>query len=177
MPEETPLQPQRNKEVLEDNARKFVVESIDSEFLRKNNAKAYSLVVDWLETDEMQEKKVVLKRSEQGKTQYILVSKASHEGNRVTEKKKITEDEYTSLCALSIVHLEKKRYEFEIAQNGIQFALKYDEFSGGVPNMLEVDADNQEERGKFNPSSFVYLLNEVTGEMQYYGYRVAAAIK
>ena len=74
------------------------------------------------------------------------------------------------------LHLEKKRYEFEYAQNGITFSVKYDEFATGKFCMLEVDAPSDEERSSFSSGDFPSTLAEVTGDMKYYGYRVAEII-
>ena len=76
----------------------------------------------------------------------------------------------------SILHLEKTRYEFSHDQGGVSFNLKYDEFEGGKLNILEVDAATDEERDNFNLQEFPYSLNEVTGDVKYYGYRVAATL-
>lgn len=73
-------------------------------------------------------------------------------------------------------HLEKKRYEFTYDQNGIPFSVKYDEFGTGELCLLEVDAPTEEERNAFNPNDFPGELNEVTGDMRYYGYRITDMI-
>ena len=51
--------------------------------------------------------------------------------------------------------------------------MKFDAFSKGELYMLEVDAPSEEERNAFKPSDFPFKLTEVTGDMNYYGYRVA----
>ena len=45
--------------------------------------------------------------------------------------------------------LRKKRYEFSYTQNDTSFSLKYDEFAGDKPYMLEVDAASEEEKESF----------------------------
>lgn len=176
MSEKTPTNKPEKKEALEDNARKFVTEAIDSKFLKNHGASSFTLTVDWLETDEENEKKVAYKKFDNGDIQILLIAKATKNGNRTSEKEKITEEEYKDLVASSVLHLEKKRYEFGYTQNGIPFSLKYDEFAGGELCMLEVDASSEEERNSFNPKDFPSKLDEVTGDIQYYGYRVATII-
>jgi hypothetical protein len=51
--------------------------------------------------------------------------------------------------------------------------MKYDEFADDELRLLEVDAASEEERGAFSPSDFPSKLDEITGDMQYYGYRIA----
>lgn len=164
------------KEKLEDNARKFTAEALDSEFLDVHNVSSFTLIVDWLETGEDIEVKVAHKKFDNGEVQILLIAKTTKEGNRVSEKEKIDEGRYEELKASSVQHLEKKRYEFEYEQNGILFSVKYDEFADGKLNMLEVDAPSEEQRDSFNPADFPAKLEEVTGDMRYYGYRVAEVI-
>jgi len=42
--------------------------------------------------------------------------------------------------------------------------------------MLEVDASDERERNSFSPDDFPADLEEVTGDIRYYGYRVAEII-
>lgn len=42
--------------------------------------------------------------------------------------------------------------------------------------MLEVDAYTEEQRASFNPGNFPYSLSEVTGDINYYGYRVGGML-
>jgi hypothetical protein len=173
---EIPTNNPEKKETLEDNARKFVTETLSTEFLEEHNASSFTLTVDWLETDEDKEKKLAYKEFDSGDVQILLITKVTEDGNRTSEKEKITEEKYRELLALSKLHLEKKRYEFEYVQNGVPFSLKYDEFDDERLRILEVDASTEEERSAFNPDAFPSGLNEVTGDMRYYGYRVAEAI-
>ncbi len=176
MSEEIPQNKPEKKEILEDNARKFTLGKIDPNFLKLHKATFFQLIVDWLETGEDNEKKLAYKRFEDGSTQILLISKVTKDGSRTSEKKKISDDEYKSLLGSSILHLEKARYEFSHDQRGVNFNLKYDEFEGGKLNILEVDATTEEERRNFNSQEFPYSLNEVTGDVKYYGYRVAATL-
>ncbi len=161
---------------MEDNARKFIVDSLDPEFLKENNAISFVAVVDWLETNEENEKKLAYKKFENGDIQILLVSKITTNGNRVADRKKISEEEYEELLKSSVLRLEKKRYEFNIIQNNITFSLKYDEIEGGKLYMLEVDAANEKERSLFDPVDFPAKLSEVTGDMRYFGYRVVKMV-
>ncbi|HSW91356.1 MAG TPA: hypothetical protein VLG09_01780 [Candidatus Saccharimonadales bacterium] len=176
MSAEIPTNNPEKKETLADNARKFITEKLSTEFLEEHNASSFMLTVDWLETDEDNEKKLAYKKFEDGDIQILLIAKTTQDGNRTSEKQKITEEEYREHLAHSKLHLEKKRYELEYVQNGIPFSLKYDEFGDEKDRILEVDASTEEERTAFNPSDFPSGLNEVTGDMQYYGYRVAEVI-
>jgi hypothetical protein len=136
MPVEIPNNNPEKKEKLEDNARKFTTEALDSEFLEDNNASSFTLTVDWLETGEDTEVKVAHKKFNDGKVQILLIAKTTKNGNRISEKEKISEERYQQLKVSSILHLEKKRYEFEYEQNGTPFSVKYDEFADGKLNML-----------------------------------------
>lgn len=173
---ETQTDSSKNKETLDDNARKFIVEAIDSRFLEENSASSFNLIVDWLETSENNEKKVAYKKFDNGDVQILLIAKTTKNGHRTSEKEKISEEKYKEFLRSSILHLEKKRYEFDYMQNDVLFSVKYDEFSDGKLCILEVDASNEEERQSFNPAEFPARLKEVTGDMQYYGYRIAGTI-
>ncbi|MES2213292.1 MAG: hypothetical protein V4473_00450 [Patescibacteria group bacterium] len=157
---------------MDDNARKFIVEKIDQKFLIQNNSISFNLIIDWIETAEDKEKKVVFKTFETGETQIFFVSKIITNGNRISDKKKISEDEYKNLLDTSILHLEKKRHEFNFIQNSISFSLKYDEFASEKIRILEVDSENSEERNLFNPNTFPYRLTDVTGDKSYEGFRI-----
>jgi hypothetical protein len=169
----TLTQPEKRKEVLEDNARKFTAEMLEPALLEELGASGYILMTDWLETGEENEKKIVHKRFDNGDTQILLISKATKDGHRIAEKEKITEEQYRELLPLSILHLEKKRYEFGYTQNDINFFMKYDEFANTQLRILEVDASDENSRNAFSPKDFSDELSEVTGNRQYYGYRVA----
>lgn len=134
-------------------------------------------LTDWQETGEDDEKKIAYKRFGNDDTQILLISKVTKDGSRTSEKQQITEKEYEELAATSVLHLEKKRHEFTYTQNAIPFSIKYDEFANGEFCMLEVDAPTEEERNAFNPSDFLNKLTEVTGDMRYYGYRVAHTLQ
>lgn len=164
------------KTLLDDNARKFLVAPISSDFLVDNRASSFVLVIDWLEANEDNEKKVVYKQFDNGDTQILLISKVTLDGSRTSVKEPISEDEYEKLIALSVLHLEKRRYEFDYVQSGVTYSLKYDEFGDKKLCMLEVDGGDEDSRSAFRSSDFPASLDEVTGDMKYYGYRVADVI-
>lgn len=177
---EPPTQPtpeqEKSKEVLDDNARKFVAEVIDATFLEENGVTSYTMITDWLATGEDNETKVVYKKFDSGDVQILLISKVTKDGSRTSEKEKISEEKYKELLDSSIVHSEKRRHEFNYTQNDTVFSVKYDELVGSKLRMLEVDALSEEERDSFNPSDFPGKLSEVTGDMRYYGYRIAEIV-
>ncbi len=174
MSKEIPANKPEKKEVLEDNARKFIVDAIDPELLKE--ASSFTLTTDWLETGEDNETKVARKQFDNGDIQILLISKITKDGSRASEKQKITEEEYTELTTSSILHLEKKRHEFTCAQSDALFSAKYDEFADEKLRILEVDASSEEARSSFNPNDFPGDLTEVTGDIRYYGYRIAAIL-
>lgn len=173
---EIPTNTPEKKEILDDNARKFTLDALDDAYLNEHNASSFVLTIDWLETEEATEKKVAYKQFSTGDVQIVLIAKATEDGNRTTTKERISEEEYTALVAASVLHLEKKRYEFEHTQNGTVFSMKYDEFTGSNLRILEVDADDEATRNAFDPQNFPSSLHEVTGDVKYYGYRVATVL-
>lgn len=172
MTEKSPTNTNESKKGVEDNARKFLVDNIDPSFLVEHRAIFYKLILDWLETGEDTDKKLALKEMKDGEIQTLLISKVTDNGNRIVDKKKISVEEYMNLLESSVVRVKKTRYEFQYQQEGVTFVIKYDEFDGGL-RMIEVDASNEEDRNKFKPEAFPYKVSEVTGNMSYYGYRVA----
>lgn len=170
---ENPVANPEKKEILDDNARKFIAETIDPQFLEEHRASSFTLTTDWLETGEDNEKKLAYKEFDSGEIQILLIAKVTKDGCRTSEKVKITDEEYKRLLESSVLHLEKKRHEFTYTQNGIPFSMKYDEFADSELRILEVDAASDEMRDSFIPEDFPAELIEVTGDTQYYGYRVA----
>ena len=176
MPEKVQEIQHEKRDVVEDNARKFVLDAIPLDFLTANNATGYLLVTDWIATAEDTEEKLVYKKLDNDEVQYFSIAKITRDGSRTTDKKKITEEEYKSSLPSSILRLEKKRYDFSLTQNGVSFVCKYDEFPQGNLRMLEVDAASESERKQFDPDAFAYKLKEVSGDIRYYGYRVANVV-
>jgi hypothetical protein len=178
MSAEIPTNSPEKKELLDDNARKFTLGTIDPEFLQKHNAKSFLLTTDWLEMGESSEKKLAHKKYENGDVEILLIQKFTQDGKRtVPPKEKLTENQYQEFLASSpALHVEKIRHEFDYIQNGISFSVKYDEFIGSELRVLEVDAQDEAERDSFEPKAFPYDLMEVTGDIRYYGYRVATVL-
>lgn len=114
MTAEIPARNPEKKEKLDDNARKFITEALSPEFLEASGASSFTLTVDWLETGEDNEVKVAHKKFDNGDIQILLIAKITKDGNRTSEKEKISEEKYQQLKASSVLHLEKKRFEFEI---------------------------------------------------------------
>lgn len=168
--------PEKKYETLDDNARKFVVSTIDSEFLKSHNATGYLLITDWLEVGGDTEKKVARKVFANGDEQLLLISKITDNGSRTSKKEKISKVQYDELLALSVSHLEKMRYELAYTQNDKTFDVKYDEFTESNLRIVEVDASDDDSRESFVPGEFISGLREVTGDVQFYGYRVASIV-
>ena len=176
MSAQNPVTNPEKKEILDDNARKFTTEAIAHQFLEENDALSCSLITDWLETGEANERKLAYKEFDNGEIQLLHIAKVTKDGSRTSEKKKISAEEYAELLNSSILRLEKKRYEFTYTQNNTPFSVKYDEFIGSALHILEVDASSEEERNRFSPHDFPTKLVEVTGDRRYYGSRVGSLL-
>ncbi len=161
-----------NQELLEDNARKFIVKSFDNSILEEGATKSYSLETDWLEMDDATEKKLAYKKYSNGAIDILLISKATGPNGRVSQKEKITDEEYNRLLPGSVRRLVKVRHEFTHIQGDIRFEMKYDIFEGSKLQILEVDAKTDAERNGFNNNTFPGKIVEVTGDLRYYGYRI-----
>ena len=171
------IEPEKEKAVLDDNARKFVVESLHPMYQALSDASAYTLITDWLEMGKDSEKKLAHKKYPNGEIKILVISKVmSDDGKRTTEKAPISEKDYINLVTGSVQRLEKTRYEFEYIQNAITFRINYDQFAHSQLRILEVDAENEDDRTIFDVKDFPAELSEVTGDMQYYGHRVAAVV-
>lgn len=176
MSSEAPKQeksPEKNQ-LFDDNARKFIVEELDKRLLDNPGVVSFVLTTDWLETNEDSETKLAHKVFDSGDVQILLIKKVMNGSKRVSEKHKITDEEYRELLAGSVLRIQKKRFEFNYTQSGIDFSMKYDRFSESNLRILEVDAPGDEKRGLFDPGSFPSKLVEVSGDLRYYGYRVAS---
>ena len=176
MSAEIPTNKLENKEIIDDNARKFIVGNSERDFLNNNDVVSYDLITDWLELGEDNEKKLAYKKFDNGDVQILLISKVTKDGNRTSTKEKIDEEQYDELIKSSILHVEKKRHEFEYIQDGITFSMKFDEFTQSDLLILEADANNERDRNSFDAANFSVNLTEVTGDIRYYGYRVADVI-
>lgn len=167
--------PEREKQKEDDNARQFVVEPIDSQFLEAHGATPLLLITDWTATDKANEEKVVCKKFDNGDVQYFSISKPFQNGERKKLKQEIGEEKYKKLRGSSVRHVEKRRHEFAYTQHDISFTINYDEFAGGKLFLLDVDASSKDEkeRNSFNPDAFPIRLEEVTGDPRYSGSGVA----
>jgi len=164
------------KEIIDDNARKFIIQPLGEEFLENCAAKTYTLTVDWLVTDENNETKLAYKVFEDGSVQILNITKSTKNSKRATQKEAISKVDYERKLASTILHLKKERSEFIYVQNGTSFAMNYDIFEDGALYMLEVDADTDEQRIAFDPNAFSEVVSEVTGDLRYYGYRVTSVL-
>lgn len=175
MSETSTPKPEKN-EALDDNARKFTLEDPDSTFLDSNEVSSFVMTTDWLTTDKDSEEKLAHKKFKNGEVQILLIKKVTKDGKRTSVKEKITEEKYEKLKARSILRVEKTRYEFTYSQNDTDFSMKYDEFTNSPLRVLEVDANSDPERESFVPNDFPVLLKEVTGNLDYYGFRVSSLL-
>ena len=183
MPAEIPTTTPEKKEMADDNARKFIVSTaIDPEFLREHSAEQFLLTTDWLEMSETSEKKLAHKHYPNGDIKILLIQKfRSGDKTSVPPKEKLSPEQYQELLPHSIERVAKTRYEFDyplpdLEQSDPVFTIKYDEFVDSELRILEVDAATDDARSSFTPTDFPYELTEVTGQMQYYGYRVADVV-
>lgn len=173
---EIPQTHPEKKEIVADNDQKFTLGTIDPHFLAEHNARSYILVTDWLETNEVDETKVAYKKFDDGKMQILLIAKVTVDGNRTAEKREISEDEYREYLKHTGIHIEKKRFEFDFVQDGVSFAMKYDEFAHSSLRVLEVGAKNPDEVASFRSKDFPYELEDVSEDTSFSGFRVAAHI-
>ena len=171
MSKESTSSAEQKIQLLDDNARKFFAEPLSIEFLEAQQATSYNLVTDWLETNLDNETKVVRKQYNDGTDQLLFIKKATTNGARTSQKTPITPEEYSTYLGASCVHIEKRRYEFILSQNGIEFAVKYDEFLDSDLRIIEVEGKTSDEQALFNPAELPGQLTEVTGDTRYYGYR------
>lgn len=176
MSAEIPVNKSENKEIIDDNARKFIVSNSERNFLNDQDVTSYDLITDWLELNEDNEKKLAYKKFDNEEVQILLISKVTKDGNRTSIKERIDKEQYGKLLKSSILHVQKRRHEFEYVQNDITFSIKFDEFSQSDLLILEADADTEEGRNSFDAVNFSNGLTEVTGDVRYYGYRVAGVI-
>ena len=166
--------PEQLTQTLDDNARKFTVDAIDATLYNTPESTSYLMSTDWLVIGESEETKVVHKKFSSDKPEILLIKKVMKDGKRTSDKKKLQEEEYSELVTKSKVHSEKIRTEFTYPQHGIDFSMKFDQFTNSTLCVLEVDAPTEEERASFDYQSFPAKLSEVTGNLQYYGFRVAS---
>lgn len=165
-------------ETIDDNALKFTLDSIDSNFLAAHSAKSFLLTTDWIEIGNDYEKKLALKIYPDDSKDALLIEKFTDDsGDRTTPPKiKLDQRQYDELLDQSVRHVEKVRSEFDYLQNGTVFSMKYDEFIDSPLRILEVDGTDEAARASFLPDLFPCELTNVTGEIEYYGHRIADLI-
>ena len=174
---EIPTATSEKKETLDDNARKFTLDGLSPAFLDENGADSFVMTTDWLTTDEDSEEKLAYKKFKNGQVKILLIKKVmDNRGKRKSVKEEIDQERYEELKTTSILQVEKTRYEFAYPQDGTTFSIKYDEFADSELRVLEVDAKDDNERELFNKTKFPVVLAEVTGNLDFYGYRVASLV-
>jgi len=182
MSAEIPTKNPEKSNGISDNDRKFVVETINPEFLgAQRSFDSYYMITDWLEANNSDETKLARKIYDDGKEKLLHIAKIGVEQDRESKKTPLTEPEYNDYLKKldqSKPHVEKRRFEFEFTQNGIEFTAKYDEFTDSTLRVLEIDAKTKtdKDRSSFDPTLFDFALVEVTGIKQFYGHRIASLI-
>lgn len=161
---------------VEDDARKFTLEGLSADFLRREVPFAFDLAVDWIDMGTDSETKVARKSFGDGTVETLRISKAIKDGKRVAVKKPIAQDAYEQALENSVCHIKKRRYEFKYVQNHVIYSLKYDEFEDSDLRLLEVDAPSEEERANFDLGAFPVALTEVSDDDRYSGYRIASML-
>jgi hypothetical protein len=175
---EIPTLTPEKKEALDDNARKFTLDGLTQTFLDDSNADSFVMTTDWLVTDEDSEEKLAYKKFKDGEVKILRIKKVMNDnGKRTSVKEEITKERYEELRAHSILQVKKIRFEFIYPQDGTDFSMKYDEFANSELRVLEVDAKDDDERESFDKTKFPTMLTEVTGNLDFYGYRVAGVVR
>ena len=176
MSEYTPKTSPERIQILDDNARKFILGSIDHEFLETHDASSFVMTTDWLSTDEDSETKLAHKAYADDDIKILRIAKHTVDGKRTSRKEVLTGTQYEEQVGNSILRLQKTRHELSYDQDGIMYDVKLDEFTDSRLVMIEVDAPTDEQRALFNPDIFPAALREVTGDLNYYGYRVSGVL-
>ena len=171
---EIPTATPEKKEALDDNALKFIIGDIDLSSVTDNDVTAYLMTTDWIDIGADDEEKLVIKHYTDGTIDWLRIKKVIDEsGGRKSKKVPISEMEYIAALVDSKITVVKTRTDFTYTQNDIVFKLTYDEFDGSPLRIMEVDAKDEQQRISFKPTMFPAGLESVTGDIRYYGYRVA----
>lgn len=173
---------------IDDDARKFVVIQIDPELIASNGIVGYSMDVYWTDTAVDTEAKVVRKvykdDSKEDDILYIRKRKAA-DGSRKSVKTPITAGEFeaTPLEYPGMPSLEKERTELTVIQDDADYVLKYDELDEGKFFMFEAEppkwigeADKDAYLANFDPSRFFEVIEEVSGNPDYEGFRIVETL-
>jgi hypothetical protein len=164
----------KSQKISGDNARKFISETIEPNFLVKNKATISHLTIDWIYTNGNKEVKIVLCKPEDGRTQYRRITKFSRGMNRTSIREIINKKEYISLKRSSKICIKKRRCKFHFFQDGSKFIIHYDEFINSKFRIIEVDFANEDRKQvSFDSHRFPYKLREVSRIVKFSGYRVA----
>lgn len=161
--------------IANDDARKFVTTSFGDAFLKRHNAETFNLTTDWLFGGDSCEIKIVCRQYSDRGDRYHLITKYADGTTRRSYKLELQEKAYLRLTKSSCAHLEKERCEFDFVQDHVPFILKLDRYGVKGYCVLEVDAASRQEadRRSFRPDRFPYELREVSGDLRYYGIRLA----
>lgn len=174
---------------VDDNARKFIVTPIDPESIASVRVAAYDMTVYWTDTGVDTETKVVRKVyvDEQREDEILHIKKKkSADGTRKSLKTPISlrEFELTPFDYPGMPVLGKKRTELTVIQDGDDYVLKYDELVNGTFFMFEAeppkwigDANKDEYIANFDPSRFFEVIEEVSGNPDYEGYRIVETLQ
>lgn len=176
---------------VEDNARKLVLFQLDQDKLRAFDATTYDMEIQWIDTSDDFETKVVCKvyDSDERDPQVLKISKSTVDGKRLTTREPISYEEFVEIKERhqGKPHLTKRRSEFDYEQDGVQYAMKYDEFRVGqridgaqqLFCMLEVDAVTEDQRERFDPELFEpsQIYAEATGNPNYTGYKIIGTLQ
>lgn len=178
MTKETPatVTPEHANDAIDDNARKFILESLPEEFLDAMGASAFDLTSDWIQLG-VEEIKLARKKFDDGRVETLKITKVTDEnGNRTSIKLPIDDEkEYDKGLKSSLRRVVKRRYGFKYTQNGHEYDVKYDVFEGGLLHMIEVEG-TQEERDGFDYMDFMVPLFEVTKDPRYTGSEVVSVL-
>ena len=177
MTAENPQNSPEKRETLTDDARKFIVQPLEPTFFVDKDVTTFTLIVDWLETGEESEEKLARKTFYDGAVELLRIAKVKQNGNRNTVKTPMTEIEYKAALSSSLEHLEKERTEFTYVDGGVVLDMKYDVFTGTTLTMIEVDAKNVDARAAFDPAHFPGIIEEVSDDIDYTGYRICKTLK
>jgi len=178
---EIPLSsPEKNKQ--KDDARKFVIDGpLSRELLDQHHAGGYNMTVDWTVIGAGSETKIACKEYDDGSFGIWRVAKVKEGASRSVEREELSLEKYAEAVSRPVKHLEKRRYEFELEQNGIRFSLKYDNIEHDILFLLEVDAATPDLRARFDADAFAatygYGITEVSGKSEYEGHAIVDFLK
>lgn len=182
-----PPAPEAEPKPVSDNARKFIVAPVDPELIPENNSFVHDLTIHWVSTEpnfEVKDVKKINARDEMDGAILRIIKTTYEDGSRETVREPISLSEFlrTTEQFPDMPHLEKRRTEFFVVQNGKPFLIKYDEFAGNDLRMIEVEIDprthmTEDDLVRFDPNEFFGVEEEVTSDARYKGYRIVETLK